>query len=521
MKHVGRQFTNRFVTKIPRDFLRKTLKRLSPPTDHLASLLREELIKLATLREEIKRLIEIDPARFFLPNPGGQEAFLKFDDPLKTILFFFAGNKGGKTTAGALRFGERLLGRPLWGLESRSFSYPVPARGACFAEDFDSHKEITIPTIRSWFPSGSIKREWRNSQGHITEMELSNSSLIHFRSYDQGSDKAEGKDWDIVWCDEPPPRDVYVAMRRGLVVSNGTCIITATLIKEAWLYDEAEENVYVQIFEGSIHDNLWLSPEGKMAFLSSLDEQERAVREQGKPASLVGLVYPEFKAEKPFIEDLLEIPEEWPVIMGVDPHERKPVYVMYGIVTPDDEIIWFHYLTVRGAPSEIFKVLDKHEAEFPQGRPVLTLMDPNRGRAIQINGRSWDMEFEEQGYSVYLGVDDVHFGHSCVREYLKYDPTDPESKPRMRFSRSCLGKGGPIHQMLRYSWDDFHNRKDRDLKEKTKDRNKDFPDIVRYTCVAEPTFSDLKHGPKIIDRRPDDWKRHHGLRAGGGVGISI
>ncbi len=402
---------------------------------------------------------------------------------------------------------------PLWGRERRQIDSNPPLRGCVFAEDFDSHRETTIPTIKTWLPRRSIVRELRNPQGHVIEHKFSNGSLVHYRTYDQGSDKAEGKDWDVVWFDEPPPRSYYTAVYRGLVAKDGLMLLTATLVKEAWVYDEKELPA-VACFEGTIHDNPWLPEQAKIDFLNSLDDDEKSVREFGKPTGLSGVVYKEFKDGEPFVIPTDLVPEKAPIILGVDPHERRPLYLMYGYITPFDEIIFFKHAFASGALSDVFAKLESLDQE--NGRePAIVLMDPNRGKAIQMGGKCWEDEFINHGYKVMLGEDDIFMGHKQVRENFKYNPKDPTSLPNFRFMENLRGKGGPISQLCRYSWEDWatRNKHDRAQKEKPKDSNKDFPDIIRYIAMASLTYDGLYYGPKVLDNVPIRERSEHTLRA--------
>jgi len=482
-----------FVSKIPRDYRLRVLSQLLPSAAVLDQMDIDQLRDALQARKKLERLVDGDPVRFWQPSGPGQDGFARCEDPTKTTRLFVAGNKGGKTTAGAIKFGERIYGGPLWDRDIRTtVSYPVPARGIVFAEDFDSHREVTIPTIRSWWPRGFIKRETKNPAGHIVEYGLANGSVVHFRTYEQGAFKAEGKDWDIVWCDEPPPRDLYTAIIRGLVVGNGILLISATLLKEAWIYDESEHN-HVVMFEGTIHDNKWLSDRAKKAFLDSLTDDERSIRETGRPASLVGLVYKRFVDGPPFVVPLATIPPECPIIVGVDPHERKPCHIEYGYVDKDDRIIWFDWLLAGGSLTEIFNQMAAKEAQMPS-RPVLCVMDPNRGSATQMDNMSWEKAFSEAGYSVVLADDNMSVGHTVLGSYLS--PNDP----KMLWMESCRGKFGPLYQMQRYAWDDWsrRTRMGRDKKEAPKQLYKDFPDIHRYVAISQLTFESLVMGPEVV-----------------------
>lgn len=490
----------RTVSKIPTHFVRSVLGRLLPPAAAIARMPRGELIELDKVRAEMAQAVETDPVRFFQPASPRQRAVLECDDATVRVLAVFAGNKFGKSTIGAIRSLEWAAGRPLWGRDTRSASYvprfPTPNRGAVFAEDFDSHKETTIPTLLSWAPRGLVKKITRNPVGHIVEMTLENGSIIHFRTYDQGSDKAEGKDWHWTWCDEPPPRDVFTAVYRGLVAMNGQMLITATLLKEPWLWDEAEKDSF-RVFEGDIDDNTWLNDQAKADFLGVLTDEELQVRKSGKPSQLTGLIYKPFRDDAPYVLDASDLPDprECPSILGIDPHERRPTYAMWFYLTPDSEIIAYDYDFLVGSVADIRQQLLSREA-FHVHKPRICIMDPNRGRARQIDGQSWEAVYEDFGYDVILGDDNIHLGHAQVLDYLK--------SGRLLFSSQLRGRGGPIFQLLRYSWDDWakRSRMEKEVKEKPKDRNKDFPDIIRYVSMFEPDYGTLWNGPVVLDRWP-------------------
>ncbi len=486
-------------TKLAPDYVARTLARLLPPPEVIAKLSGKALLDLHTARNNLEAAIRNDPVRFFIPNVGGQRDFMEYDGPA-SVLLNMAGNKAGKSTGGAIRLLERLIGSPLWGRDHRVLNYKTPVRVAIFADDFEAHRDTTLPTLETWAPRGFIKHKQRNSAGHITEIVCSNGSSAVFKTYDQGSDKAEGKDWVEAWCDEPPPRDVYTAIRRGLIVHGGRLMITATLLKEPWLFDE-QDYEWVKIFEADIHSNDWVNTKAKLEYLASLTDEERAVRETGRPMSLVGRVYKSFLDGSPYVVPDHPIPQQAVVFSGVDPHERRPTYNLYGYVDALDRIVWIGYVFAGGSETDIQDTLRAWEQDHLRDTlghfrpPAITIMDPNRGKALQLGGRSWEDVYTAMGYSVFLADDDIKLGHTEVLNYL-----DPKG-PRMHFMEACRGKGGPIYQMQRYSWDAWKFGKSKsDPKEKVSDTFKDFPDIIRYTARTGLEYDQLAHGFQVLDR---------------------
>jgi len=501
---VARLRLDSFPSKFPLNYVEKTLARLLPTPEQVATLNKDQLVKLWTRKSQLKAEILANPTKFFIPNEGGQREYMEFDAPEIRGRYFFAGNKTGKTTATCIRVAEHMIGRPLWGPpgSKRRFNHPVPCIGVYYTEDFASHEQTIIPTYLTWclrseiLPNGLI----RNQAGYISQIVHKNGSVLYFRTYDQGYEKAEGKDYHVAAFDEPPPRDTYTAVFRGLVALDGVLYIGATLLKEPWLYDELA-HPFIRGFAADIYQNKWLAQRALEAFVSVLDETERLVRVEGKPLNLVGLIYPTFKDAEPFVvphaipwDVYRERP--YPIIMGVDPHERKPLHIMWAWVLPDNSILWFDWaLIVNESIDHVFKSLEQYDLKH-DGRPVVCVMDPNRGPAVQLGGSSWQEEFEAHGYSVELGNDDLTFGHTKVRQVL--------NSGMMRWTDQCRGVAGPIYQMGRYSWDDWQKTKTsqrRTLKEAPQEKYKDFPDVIRYVAMADLSFDLLRNHNTVISLR--------------------
>jgi len=499
-----------YPSKLPKDYVEKTLKRLIPSTGEIDRLSVDQLIILNEEIEQLRPIIEAIPIKFFQPSVR-QAEFLDWRSPRHRLQFVVAGNKFGKSTVGAIKSLEYALGEQLWGDNTRDFKpfMKTPNRGCVFAEDFDSHKEVTVPSLFTWAPQGSFIKDTRNTAQQTTELICKNNSIIHFRTFEQGFDKAEGKDWDWVWIDEPPPRDLYISIFRGLVAKGGLLLLTATLVKEGWLYDEADKP-YVKIFEGTIHDNLWIDDQAKRDFIDALDDDEKEVRETGRPKSLTGLIYKGFRDRPPHVLDDQPRPTNCPIILGVDPHERKSIHVLYTWIDPQDRLTAFRAeLVPANSLTEIFDKLEEYNEENGEN-PVCVVIDPNRGKARQMGGRSWGEEFESRGYFVIYGNDALHMGHSVVREYLKF--TD-EIPPAFKFLETCRGKRGPIHHMMRYAWDDYKSKLQRTQKETPKDAYKDWPDVVRYLCMEMFEYKIIRQGHQPISIAPKSWTDKGGLYA--------
>ena len=363
-------------SRLPPDFVQRTLARLLPAREEIAKFSRAELLILLQRKRELTKLIEDDPVRFFVPaETGGQAGFMTNADPEIQCRFMFAANKTGKTTGGAIVAGEIGEGHPLWGGAGRGASpwlTACPKKMCFFSEDFSTHEETIVPTYASWMRR-YLCDVIKGPSGNLSRVLHKNGTQIYLRTYDQGYEKAEGKDYDLVWCDEPPPRDIYTAIFRGLVATKGLLLITATLLSETWLYDEMQQP-FVRIYEATMFDNQWLSDQARRNFAAMLTEEERAIRIYGKPSTLSGAIYPQFKDDAPYV--VLEdsgppwnpvSDKPWPVIMAVDPHERKPVYVAWAYVTPENGLLWFDYdLVPSDSIHAVLSRLEETRVEAPR-----------------------------------------------------------------------------------------------------------------------------------------------------------
>lgn len=474
--------------RLPPTYVKKVADSFSPTRDQLAAMSRDELLQAVAKREELEELISEDPVRFFHPNPdGGQRGFMTCGDGDIQGCYYFAANKTGKTTAGAIYCGEFGEGKPLWEANKRRLDLnawfsPRPKRICFFTEDFSTHEETIVPTYISWMKR-YVDDIQKGPSGNLARIIHKNGTNIYLRTYDQGYAKAEGKDYDLVWCDEPPPRDLYTAIFRGLVATRGRLLITATLLSELWLYEESQ-HPFIKVFESVMTDNRWLDAKTRENFAMMLSEDERQIRIFGRPASLSGRIYQMFVDGPPFVIPQLEPPWDvfhdrpWPVVLGIDPHERKPVYALWGYLTPNGGVAWFDWdLIPSDSTYAVFQRIEEREKTH-KAKTTVVVIDPNRGVQRQKDGRSWKDEFEDREYPVVVANDSINDGHRVMKEFL--------SSIRMVWMESCRGKGGPIYQTAHYSWEDWArgSRFEKSPKVKPKDVSKDFPDIERYVAVA-------------------------------------
>ncbi len=390
-----KSFLDTMPSTLAPDFIPRIAASLLPDPATLTT--RAQLVAYHKEYDELAQIIRDNPLRFFSPNEGGQREFLECEDPRLSGMYLFAANKTGKTTSALIKCIERAAGRALWGLPRRSsLKWKPPTMGALVCEDFDTHRTDLLPRFFTWCPRSELAGDpIEAANGEPARILFKNGSVIYLRTYQQGYEKHEGKDYDWVLCNEPVNRDIYQAIRRGFVATKGIMFIAATLLSQVWLYDEMR-HPFIQTFSAEMRENSWLDSQYVKDFEASLTDEEREVRIYGRPSNLSGIVHRTFKngfphVVRPFDPVPWDVVKErpWPIIMGVDPHERKPINVAWAYVSPLNEVIWFDWLLVQSKGiGGIFKEIDAKERSHHHAS-ALVIMDPNRGKAIQLGGSSW------------------------------------------------------------------------------------------------------------------------------------
>lgn len=166
---------------------------------------------------------------------------------------FLAGNRCGKTEAGAMEVGMHLSGRyPSW-WEGKRFDKPIRAWASGVTgestRDVVQAKLFGPPDRRAEWGNGTIPRDCldlgqiatgRGIAGAIDmapvrhyrpDGSFDGFSSLALKSYERGREKWQGPGLELVWFDEEPPMDIYL---EGLTRTNetgGIVFLTCTPLK--------------------------------------------------------------------------------------------------------------------------------------------------------------------------------------------------------------------------------------------------------------------------------------------------
>lgn len=323
----------------------------------LASLSKEDKLKLLDALAEKKRRAK-EKRTAFAPN-AGQLPVLQSRAILRAV---FAGNGGGKTALGANIALACAAGSDPW-LDEHT---PVPARIIVVLDKPDKVDSTWLPEVKKWY---SLKPEQLHKDGkpYINRITFDNASFIRFMFHDQEPMSFESIEADLVIFDEPPPRHVYVALRRAgrtkgrqaRFVIIGTPISAPWLrtdIYEPWSKGEAPDTECFRFGTDVNKDNL---ADGYMEqFGAVLTEKEKRIRLWGEFFDLDGLALSHlFKRDTHIIAPSeLEWDKSWPCVVSIDPHpNKKHVAILLG-ATPYG-LVYLKEIAAKALPKDFARMI--------------------------------------------------------------------------------------------------------------------------------------------------------------------
>ncbi len=336
------------------------------------------------------------------------------------------------------------------------------------------------------------------------------SSVIGFKSCDQGREKFQGASLDYVWFDEEPPQDVYAECRMRVFDKKGDIFGTMTPLKgltfvynEIYLNRHNDGEVWYEFMEWS--DNPYLDKEEIAALEGSMDEVTLQSRRFGRFASgAAGLVYPEFD-ERLHVVEPFDIPKEWQDNISIDPGLNNPLSAHWYAVDYDGNVyvVAEHYEAGRDidyhaeAIKNICRRLDWHADG--KGR-ICALIDSAAKQRTLGSLKSVVELFYERGILVNPNVEkDLFSGIARVKSYLK----GKNGKPQLYIFKNCVNL---IREIKGYYWGSG------DTPRKADDHSLD---EMRYYLMTKP----FKVQPQaaLTDIQKDKNRRIRRLKRGSGA----
>ncbi len=412
-----------------------------------------------------------------------------------------------------------------------------------------------------WIPKLSLigaswDRSWSEKLGILTvlcrdpddESKMLGESTFQFMSHDQDSETFASGTFHDVLHDEPPKHETWRENEARVMGVGGRMLLSMTwpddpAIPVDWIYDEVYEkgrpgpakDPNYDWHELYALDNPNVDQDAIRAQAENWSDETRRVRIYGQPIRFAHRVHRLFtdttmvwcfRCNDTVIQrgeccatcGSLEVCEfnhvkdfehaTWPCVFLLDPHPRKPHMFCWVAVDPSDDYWVVAEGEVEDDPTEVRLVVDEIEEALGL-YTMVRIMDPNMGAspASARRGITWQDEFAEAGLPCMLG-DDSDVGRKRVNEFLA--PDKGRWQPRLHVHSRCEAV---IGQIKRHVWDEYRKRtaESRDLKQIPKDKNDDYPTLLKYLMNMQPTFSMLRDGAPVIKTR------EHGRRDLGGT----
>lgn len=450
----------------------------------LESLTPEKKRRVLDLLEEKKRRSREERA-LYAPN-AGQLPVHKSRALLRAV---FSGNGGGKTALGANEAKASVEGHNPWLQEYT----PVPCRTYVILDKPDKVDSVWLPELRKWMNIGPDQLHKRGKP-YVTQITFDNGSFIHFLFHDQEPMSFESLEGDFFIFDEPPPRHVYVALRRAgrskgrqaryLII--GTPISAAwmrTEIYEPWVKGEAPD---VECFRFGTDVNKGNLAEGYIEqFSAVLTEKEKGIRLRGEFFDLDGLALSHLldRSKHVLPPDYSFDAEKYPVVVAIDPHpSKKHVAVMVG--ADDGGLIYIKEVAAKQTPRDFARALK----DFYKGYRVLDIVCDSLGSAEMTGGegfKSFIQVLQEEGVRVrstsYEDKSDEDW-ITRIQDALLV-PTEPNNfgqyLPKLRFMRGNPGILGDIETV---QWAKFKNLDE--YKPKLDIGSKDYLAALKYALAC-------------------------------------
>ena len=398
-----------------------------------------------------------------------------------------------------------------------------------------------------WVPrdcliGGSWDKSWREKYRTLTLLyrdpfknnEVTGHSTLQCMSKDQDATDFASGDFHIVLHDEPPTHAIWRENQARTMRVAGRMLLAMTWPDDPsmpvdWLFDEVYEPAahsdsidWINLFTT---DNPHLNQDAISLQMDNWSDEVKNVRIFGKPIRFSNRVHSLFTdqtmtwcfpcgrttvavkgacgaCKSATIVDFNHVGEfkpepNWPTVWLLDPHPRKPHMFVWWQISPQDDLVQVAEGECEGDPVDVKKMCDEME-EHMGINVTRRYIDPNMGRSPSSarRGITWQDEFEAAGLYCDL-ADDSGVGRKRIDEYMRPDPHT--LVPRIGISLRCPKT---IHQIKRYVWDDHRKTLEKAQKQTAKEKNDDFPTLMKYLMNTEPTFHFMQLGSQRIKRTP-------------------
>jgi len=471
----------------------------------------ENLWKIRAVEAEQRKRREEDRLSRYNTGEKVHEKQLAFHKCPKRNRWVFGGNRSGKTECGAVETVYMARGVHPYRKNKKDVCGWVVSLSQQVQRDV-AQKKVLSYLRRDWIEEIVMLsgRKDAPESGVIDFIRVKNvlggSSVIGFKSCDQGREKFQGTSLDFVWFDEEPPEDIYVECRMRVMDKKGDIFGTMTPLKgltfvynEIYLNRSNNPETWYEFIDWS--DNPYLDEEEVKTLEGCMDERALQSRKFGRFGASEGLVYPEFEESVHVIEPFA-LPKEWQDTISIDPGLNNPLSAHWYAVDFDDNVyvVYEHYEAGRDIDyhAKAIKNICERLAwkRDGQGR-VCALIDSASKQRTLSGVQSVAELFYERGILVNPDVEkDLFSGIARVKSYLN----QKNGLPNIYIFKNCTHL---ISELKGYRWGSG------DMPRKVNDHSLD---EMRYYLMSRPKKTPLKAEKTVIQKDKETMIRRLGQR---------
>lgn len=372
---------------------------------------------------------------------------------------FMAGNRVGKTIAGAYELTCHLTGEyPVW-WNGRVFDTPINAWavGKDARSVRDTIQSELLGSVGEWgtgmIPAHTLGKAFalQGTPQAIDIVKIKHKtggwSQLGFKNYQQDIGSFMGTSRHVVWCDEEVPLDIYNECNVRTATVDGIMLVTFTPLdgltpmvvnfcKRADFLvgakpivavdvtdeDEADYSEYdfivgretpKAVIQAGWNDAAWIPDEMKRRLLEDSPVHLRKARSEGLPAMGSGNVY-----STP-VEDILvapfAIPDSWPRMYALDVGWNRTA-VVWGALDPATDTIYLydeHYRGKEEPPHHAYAIRSR-------GEWIPGVIDPAaRGRS-QVDGKQLKRNYVDLGLTLFEAKNELESGILATQQRLSF-----------------------------------------------------------------------------------------------------
>lgn len=420
----------------------------------------EIIEKIKAIEWEQRRRLDSDALARYNVGEKVHEKQLAFHRSEKRNRWVFGGNRSGKTECGAVEAVWLARGiHPYKKNKPNVFGWVVSLSTQV---QRDVAQKKILHYLRPDRIADIVMQSGRKDSpetGVVDQIIVKNAfggtSVIGFKSCDQGREKFQGSSLDFVWFDEEPPQDIYeecvmrVLDREGMIFGTMTPLKGLTFVyEEIYLNRRKNPEVWYEFMEWA--DNPFLSAKEIELLSTSLDETTLQSRRYGRFSTREGLVYPEFDERLHVIEPFSP-PPEWQDTISIDPGLKNPLSAHWYCTDFDGNVyvVAEHYRAGEGIDYHAEKIREICAAidwkRDGRGR-IEALIDPAAGQRTLASAKSVSELFYERGILVNPRVNkDLFSGVAQVKSYLNLK----NGMPNLYIFSNCVNM---IREIKSYFW---------------------------------------------------------------------